>query len=772
MVGPVKTTLLRVETIPDNLKAPRQWVVWRLETVKGKLTKPPYSVHTGGKASSTDPKTWATFVHALKRYEHGGYDGLGFVLSPDDPYTGIDLDHCRDPETGIIDEYALTIVEKINSYTEISPSGTGLHIFVRGVLPDGGRKKGNVEMYDAERYLTVTGDHLADTPAKIEERGEELADLHLEVFGISNAVSEVAAEQAKPTLDISDEELIAKAKAAKNGDKFARLWDGDTAGGPSQSEAEAALCSLLAFWTGRDPSRMDRLFRSSKLFREKWDSARGGSTYGADTIAFVLSKPGETYSPNGAGPANLRDPEEDEDEHLRRDEHLTDWGNAQRLVRLHGDQLRFCHAWGKWQIWDGRRWRTDDTGRVYRFAKSTVKTIYAEAKAATDGDVRKAIASWAMKSESQVRLEAMTISAQSEPGIPVRPEDLDADPWLFNVQNGTIDLRTGALRPHDPADLITKVGGVEFDAEAKATVFDTFLKKIMGDDDELIEYQQRTLGRSLTGDVSEHRIELWHGPGANGKSTLTTAILGVMGDYGLMAAPGLLLRRRQEAHPTEVADLKGARFVSSVEIGESRKLNEEQVKQLSGGDRLKARYMRQDFWEFDPTHKLFVACNHRPTIVGSDHAIWRRVRLVPFSVVIPDDEQDKQLGEKLKDERSGILNWLIQGCLGWLEHGVNEAEAVRDATADYRAEQDLVAAFVAECCTISPNAKVLSADIYRDYAAWCKNSHEEPLGKRAFGLRLGDQGFTSERKGHGGKHWWFGIGLSAQPTMDSDTNDD
>ena len=182
--------------------------------------------------------------------------------------------------------------------------------------------------------------------------------------------------------------------------------------------------------------------------------------------------------------------------------------------------------------------------------------------------------------------------------------------------------------------------------------------------------------------------------------------------------------------------------------------------------------MRQDFWEFDPTHKLFVACNHRPTIVGSDHAIWRRVRLVPFSVVIPDDEQDKQLGEKLKDERSGILNWLIQGCLGWLEHGVNEAEAVRDATADYRAEQDLVAAFVAECCTISPNAKVLSADIYRDYAAWCKNSHEEPLGKRAFGLRLGDQGFTSERKGHGGKHWWFGIGLSAQPTMDSDTNDD
>ncbi len=766
------TTTLRTENIPGELDPLCQWVMWKLETVKGKLTKPPYSVHTGEKASSIDPKTWATFTDAMKRYEHGGYAGIGFVLTTDDPYVGIDLDHCRDPETEITDDYAMSIVEKMDSYTEVSPSGTGLHIFVRGALPDRGRKKGPIEMYDSERYLTVTGDHLAGTPMTIEERGAELADLHREVFATSATVAEVPDEQPKPNLDITDEELIAKATGAKDGAKFSRLWAGDTTGYASASEADMALCSLLAFWTGRDRDRIDGLFRASGLYRDKWDSPRGAGTYGANTIEYVLSKPGETYSTNGSRPTDQRADDrgrEEDDDRDHRDEHLTDWGNAQRLVRLHGDELRFCHAWGNWLIWDKQRWRTDDTGRIYRLAKSAVKTIYTEAKAATDADVRKAIASWAMKSEAQARLEAMTVSAQSEPGIPVRPEDLDADPWLFNVQNGTIDLRTGEMRPHNPDDLITKEGGVEYDAEAECPVFVGFLRKIMGRDEELIEYLQRTLGRALTGDVSEHRLELWHGPGANGKSTLTTAVLGVTGDYGLMAAPGLLLKRRQDAHPTEVADLKGARFVSSVEVGESRKLNEEHVKQLTGGDRLKARYMRQDFWEFDPTHKLFVACNHRPTIVGSDHAIWRRVRLVPFSVVIPDDEQDKQLGEKLKGERSGILNWLIAGCLACHAEGIDEPEAVSAATADYRAEQDLVAAFVAECCTISPTAKALSAGLYIAYTEWCKNSHEEALSKRAFGLRLGDQGFTSDRKGHGGKRAWIGIGLAAAPTFDSDT---
>lgn len=589
----------------------------------------------------------------------------------------------------------------------------------------------------------------------------------------SATVAEVAADQTKPNLDLSDEELIDKATHARDGAKFSRLWAGDTTGYPSQSEAEMALVSLLAFWTGRDRDRIDHMFRASGLYRDKWDSPRGGSTYGAGTIEHVLLTPGgETYSPNGARPtdqrADDRDREQDDDR-ARRDEHLTDWGNAQRLVRLHGDELRFCHAWGKWLIWDKQRWRTDDTGRVYRFAKNAVKTIYAEARAATDGDVRKAIASWAMKSEAQARLEAMTVSAQSELGIPVRPDDLDADPWLFNVENGTVDLHTGELRAHDPANLITKLADVKYDPGAKAPVFMAFMDRIMAGDEELIEYLQRTLGRSLSADVTEHRIELWHGVGSNGKSTLTTAMLGVTGDYGLMAAPGLLLKRRQDAHPTEVADLLGARFVASVEVGESRKLNEELIKQLSGGDRLKARYMRQDFWEFDPTHKLFVACNHRPMIVGSDHAIWRRVRLVPFSVVIPDEEQDKQLGEKLKAERAGILNWLIKGCLDWQEHGLTEPDAVRAATNDYRVEQDLVAAFVAECCTISPNAKALSAGLYTAYSEWCKNSNEQALSKRAFGLRLGDQGFTSDRSGHGGKRAWLGIGLAAAPTFDPDT---
>ena len=221
-------------------------------------------------------------------------------MTDDDPYSGVDLDHCRDPETGIIQQWALDIVEMLNSYTEVSPSGAGLRIFVRGDLPAGRRKKGAVEMYDAERYLTVTGDHLAGTPTVIEERGDQLAALHVEVFGVEERHEEGA--QAKQNLDLSDQDLLDKAAHAKDGAKFLRLWDGDMTGYPSQSEADLALCSLLAFWTGRDRDRIDRLFRASGLHRDKWDSPRAGGTYGASTIEYVLSKSGETYGANGATP--------------------------------------------------------------------------------------------------------------------------------------------------------------------------------------------------------------------------------------------------------------------------------------------------------------------------------------------------------------------------------------------------------------------------------------------------------------------------------------
>jgi putative DNA primase/helicase len=448
--------------------------------------------------------------------------------------------------------------------------------------------------------------------------------------------------------------------------------------------------------------------------------------------------------------------------------HLTDYGNAIRLVRRHGEDLHYCSRWGKWLTWTGKRWADDDTGRVYRMAKQTAISIYDEVTNASNLDERKAIFSHAARSESRSRLEAMVGLAESEPGIPVVPDDLDTKSWLLNLRNGILDLHTGKPHPHRREDLLTKQSRVKFDPKAEAPMFMAFLDKIMDGNQNLVTYLQRTLGRALTGDVTEHRLEIWHGVGANGKSTLMGVIMDVLGDYAKIAAPGLLLDRRHEGHPTERADLKGARFVGSIEVGETRSLAEELVKQLTGGDKIKARFMRQDYWEFEPTHKLVIACNHRPIIKGSDHAIWRRVRLVPFNIIIPDDEQDKDLRARLWDESSGILNWLLQGCLDWQRDGLTDPDEVKAATAEYRAEQDTIVGFIEDRCVVGPNRKVAAGDLYTAYGVWCKDTKEEQLSKRAFGLRLAEQGFIPDRTK--AKRWWFGIGLVTQPPLsESDT---
>ena len=346
----------------------------------------------------------------------------------------------------------------------------------------------------------------------------------------------------------------------------------------------------------------------------------------------------------------------------------TDRGNAQRLVERHGRDLRYCHPWGKWLVWDGQRWKIDDTGEVMRRAKGTASAIYAEAsipsrKAAEEPDedkrelkakIAELMSKWARGSESRYRIEAMILMAQSEPGIPVLPSDLDTHPLLLNRENGTIDLCTGKLLEHRRGDLITKLAPVSFDPDATCPTFDRFLAQILAEDDELIGYLQRAVGYALTGDVSEQALFIFYGTGANGKSTFLNAVMAMLGDYALKATPDLLMKG--SGHPTEKTDLCGRRFVSAIETEEGRKLAEVFVKEATGGDAIRARRMREDFWQFDPTHKLFLATNHKPVVTGTDHAIWRRLRMIPFEVTTSDDDMDKKLPEKLREELPGILN--------------------------------------------------------------------------------------------------------------------
>jgi putative DNA primase/helicase len=451
----------------------------------------------------------------------------------------------------------------------------------------------------------------------------------------------------------------------------------------------------------------------------------------------------------------------------------TDLGNAARLVHRHGRNLRYCWLWGKWLVWDGKRWVKDDTGEVYRLAKEAVASIYQEAAAALDDELRKALAKHAMRSEAGARIKEMVDLARSD--VPVMPDALDAWPDLLNTEAGTIDLRTGELREHRREDLITKIAPVEYDPGAAAPAWDAFLERVLPSE-ELRGFVQRAVGYSATGDTSEQCMFINHGTGANGKSTFQETAAAALGDYAMRTPTETLLAKRSDGVPNDVARLKGARFVSASETEEGRRLAESRIKDLTGQDTISARFMRAEFFDFTPTHKLWLSTNHKPEIRGTDTAIWRRIRLVPWSVAIPPAEQDKKLAEKLRSELPGVLAWIVRGCLEWRRGGLWAPDAVRRATVEYRAEMDILGAFLAECCVLGDDQNVAAADLYRAYGEWCKDTGEAPVKQRRFGGQLTERGgFKRYRGGKDGGHRWRGLDLlthwKVRISRDSDPTD-
>jgi len=435
---------------------------------------------------------------------------------------------------------------------------------------------------------------------------------------------------------------------------------------------------------------------------------------------------------------------------------LTDLGNSERFVADHGEDVRYCYPWSTSLVWTGARWERDDAGRVQRLAKGTVRGIYQEAAAAEDEERRKALAKHATRSEAADKIRAMLELAKSE--VPVSPEELDADPWLFNVKNGTIDLRTGELREHRREDLITKLAPVEYDPDAAAPLWAATLERVLPSP-ELRAFFKKLCGYALCGDTSEHLLPVLYGTGANGKSTVLNTLLAVAGDYGMQAAPNLLVAKKG-GHPTELADLFGMRLVASIEVEDGRRLAESLVKQLTGGDRVKARRMRQDFWEFDPTHTVFMAVNHKPLVRGTDLGIWRRIRLIPFTETIPPTDQDKQLPEKLRAELSGVLAWVVEGCLEWRREGLKIPEEVKKATAGYRSEMDVIGDFMADRCFRGEALQVPKDELYKAYQVWCDDAGERCETKRKFGMLLIERGIEDGRNLERTKRIWKGIGLS------------
>jgi len=435
-------------------------------------------------------------------------------------------------------------------------------------------------------------------------------------------------------------------------------------------------------------------------------------------------------------------PEEDRDFRERVDESaatpaepfaLTDFGNAERLVAAHGRDLRYVAGLG-WHVWDGRHWQRDDTGEPLRRAKLTARAILHDAANCDDADDRKALMKWARASEAEPRLRAAVSLAESEQQVVVRAAALDTDPFLLTVLNGTIDLRTGKLRPHDPADLITSLTAIEYDAEAVCPRWLQFLIEVFAGDEELIGFLQRFAGYCLTGDTREHILVVLHGAGRNGKSTLLRVQQRLLGDHAVTSSLEAFLRTRGDRGPrNDLARLHRARLVSAAESGEGRKLDEATVKELSGGDRISARFLYAEEFEFTPRFKLVFVTNHKPRVSGDDDAIWARLRLVPFDVCF-EGREEKDLPAKLEAELPGILAWAVRGCLDWQRDGLGQAAAVSNATTAYRQDEDVLGAFLEERCTMQ--GEVESVALREAYETYCKQIGETPLAANVLGKRL------------------------------------
>jgi putative DNA primase/helicase len=758
-----------VENVPACLRERPQWVVWRYVERDGRTAKVPYDPRTRREADTTDPTTWASFgaaVDALGTWR--GLAGVGFVFAPDDPYCGVDLDDSLDPATGALKPWAREIVDRLASYVEVSPSLCGAKVFLRARKPGARCRRayadGEVEIYDHARFFTVTGRPCDGPRWEVADRQAELDRVYQMVFANAGggvpAPAAPAADDGPPSFDydadvrggdarggaapLADEEIVRKAARSRSGGKFADLWAGRWEGRfRSRSEADASLVFALTFYT-KDAGQLDRLFRASGLMRPKWDEARGGRTYGAATVDLALATVTAQWRPQAAGSgraggcrggegggfgggSGASSPSSD-----WQPDHLSQQVNAERLVEELAGEARYNADKGCWLWYDGRRFADDREGRVNRAAKRVARQTWSFVADGLAGVDPKAASKHAVDSEKAAGVAAMMTLAQTEPGVPARAADLDADRYLFNCTNGTLDLRTGSLRPHDRRDLLTLVAPVAYHPTAPRPLFDAFVRRIMGGSEAMVAYLARVLGRCLTGDVCEQELYFFIGEGANGKSVLVDTVLGLLGDYAGTAPESLLTVQAHNEHPTEIADLCGKRLVVASETEEGARLKVQLVKRLTGDQRLKGRFMRQDFFEFDRTHKLVIVSNNKPLIRETKHAIWRRIRLVPFGVIIPEPERDTALTEKLVAERPGILAWLAEGYRDWRAGGMRTPPEVLLATRTYQREQDPLVEYLADRCVLRADARVGRSDLYADYVAWCRRAGEAvPLSRTA-----------------------------------------
>lgn len=452
---------------------------------------------------------------------------------------------------------------------------------------------------------------------------------------------------------------------------------------------------------------------------------------------------------------------------------MTDTGNGKILAELAGCDLRYCPTakGDSWMVWDGTHWVPDDLKRAHLLAKMVAKVRWIEAEhawedfeaaregIATEADPKELEAAakkadaWAARSEMSIGVRGTVDMALSEPGMGVPSDKWDADPWLFNAKNMAVNLETLVGRPHRREDFATKAGGTERVFGAKAPLWEKFLNSVFDGKKDIISYVQRWCGYCLTGSTREHIMLILWGGGSNGKSTFVETIRYVMGSYAVMTRAETLMAKQNQGIPNDIAALAGARLVTASETDRGKHLAEGTVKEITGGDTVTARFLNKEFFSFKPLFKLMLTTNNKPTIKGTDDGIWRRIHLLPFTVSFKDKQKDPQLGQKLREEAAGILEWMLEGCELWRLHGLCPPEDVTKATDSYKKEQDTLAEFIEECCEKLTSGEIPKGDLYKAYVKWAEDNGEHPMKQRTLTTALEERGWLEAKSRKDGRKW-------------------
>ncbi len=747
--------------IPQYLKDHQLFCLWRYETnTDGRLTKIPYNPKTFKKAKSNNLNTFSDYETARATFDREeGFDGLGIKVTED--IVVIDLDHCI--ENRIPNEVASEIIAHFpNAYIEISPSGTGVHIILRnssklGFNPTLHYYKTKVaEIYTAKtnRFMTLTGDVYQE--GDVVENNEGVQWLLKRYLTRKRPKTAAVAVSERPSI-LTDEEVFAKASNATNSEKFMKLWNGNFSNYSFQSEADVALCSILGFYCNGNYDQIDRLFRKSGLFREKWDSKRGSDTCGRLTILKALEGKKDFYKPviipNAQELVGLQDfyPEDQKAYPF----------NEIRAGRLFSDfyksTLRYVPERKSWFYYADGIWQKDTgTIKAMKSCMNLADALYVHAVTITDNDLRQIYMDYVARWQRYTFRNNLLKDAQVH--YPINPSEFDKDPYVFNCRNGTLNLRTLAFNNHSADDLLTKISPVTYDPTIRDERWEQFIDEIMSADKEKAKFLQKIFGYGISGDTRHECFFILYGLlTRNGKGTLCESFLQAMGSYGITSKAETIGQKNNSngsAPSEDVARLAGVRFANLSEPNKGLVLDAAKVKTMTGNDTLNARFLHENSSEFKPQFKLYINTNYLPQINDMTVFTSGRLMIIPFNRHFDESEQDRNLKHYFSGEQqqTAILNWLVEGFHLLQKEGLRVPKSVTEAVKQHQDESDKFKQFLEECTVKDVTAEERTADVYQRYRGWCIDNGYHFENKKNFNANLATVAVITRKRPQGNRN--------------------